>query len=93
LRALSSVVATMQTVFPVVEVWTEQVQPSPGQRMVFVVVGGNARTQVDAFIANSPDQRQFGALADALVAQLADRRGQILTDDYAPIDRLMGRID
>ena len=93
LRALSSIVATMQTVFPVVEVWTEQVQPSPGQRMVFVVVGGNARTQVDAFIANSPDQRQFGALADALVAQLADRRGQILTDDYAPIDRLMGRID
>ncbi len=25
--------------------------------------------------------------------QLADARGMILTDDYAPIDRLMGRKD
>ncbi|MCA0869958.1 fused MFS/spermidine synthase [Seohaeicola saemankumensis] len=93
LGALSSIVATMQTVFPVVEVWTEQAQPSPGQRMVFVVVGGDARTQVSTFVAPAPENRKFGALADGLVAQLAKQRGQILTDDYAPIDRLLGRTD
>ncbi len=93
LRALASIVATMQTVFPVVEVWTQRAQPVPGQRMVFVVVGGTARTPVGAFVTAAPDQTQFGALDDALVTQLAASRGQILTDDYAPIDRLMSRPD
>ena len=83
----------MRTVFTVVEVWTEQARPSPGQRMVFVVVGGDTRTRADSFVARTPELRQFGALADGLVVQLAEQRGQILTDDYAPIDRLMGRID
>lgn len=93
LGALASIVATMQTVFPVVEVWTEQAQPAPGQRVVFVVVGGQTRTPQEAFVARAPDQTRFGAFADDMVAQLADRRGQVLTDDYAPIDRLMGRTD
>ena len=35
----------------------------------------------------------FGALGDRFVTQLADARGMVLTDDYAPIDRLMGRRD
>lgn len=90
LLALSSIVATMRTVFPVVEVWTEQVQPVPGQRMVFVVVGGYTRTQVDTFVARAPDQTRFGALADDMVAGFSEQRGILLTDNYAPIDRLMG---
>ncbi|SIS95624.1 hypothetical protein SAMN05421759_107163 [Roseivivax lentus] len=93
LEALASIVRTMQTAFPVVEVWTRQAQPLPGERMVFVVVGGETRTAQDAIIVPAPDQTRFGALADGLVAQLAETRGQILTDDYAPIDRLMGRQD
>ena len=93
LRALASIVATMQTVFPVVEVWTEKIQPEPGQRMVFVVVGGTASTPVGEFITAAPDQTRFGALSDDVVMQLAATRGLILTDDYAPIDRLMGRPD
>jgi MFS family permease len=93
LRALASIVATMQTVFPVVEVWTELAQPAPAQRMVFVVVGGAERTAVDDFVASAPDPTRFGALGDDMIAQLAETRGQILTDDYAPIDRLMGRPD
>ncbi|AHM05299.1 hypothetical protein roselon_03021 [Roseibacterium elongatum DSM 19469] len=93
LYALSSIVATMRTVFPVVEVWTHQVQPVPGSRMVFVVVGGAAPTEVASFTVPAPDRMRFGALADGLVAQLASVRGQILTDDYAPIDRLIGRSD
>ncbi|WP_146347896.1 fused MFS/spermidine synthase [Falsiphaeobacter marinintestinus] len=93
LRALSSIVATMRTVFPVVEVWTQQVQPAPGQRMVFVVVGGKSETHVNSFTVPAPDLTRFGALSNGIVSQLADARGQILTDDYAPIDRLMGRPD
>ena len=93
LGALASIVATMQTVFPVVEVWTQKIRPAPGQRMVFVVVGGNARTARDEIITAAPDQTQFAALGDSFITQLAATRGQVLTDDYAPIDRLMGRPD
>ena len=93
LHALGSIVATMGEVFPVVEVWTIRARPNPGQRMVFVVVGGEQRTAVDSFVTPAPDPTQFAALADSLVAQISNRRGQVLTDDYAPIDRLMGRRD
>jgi spermidine synthase len=91
LRALSSVVATLREVFPVVEVWTHQVPPTPGSRMVFVVVAGDAPTPADSIHVPAPEIMRFGALADGMVAQLAETRGLILTDDYAPIDRLMGR--
>jgi predicted membrane-bound spermidine synthase len=41
----------------------------------------------------APDLMVFGALDDGFVQQIAEARGMILTDDYAPIDRLMGRRD
>jgi hypothetical protein len=93
LAALASIVLTLQSVFPVVEVWTEQAAPAPGQRMVFVVAAGTAATEADSFAAPAPDQTRFGALAEGFVTQLAQTRGQLLTDDFAPIDRLMGRRD
>jgi spermidine synthase len=93
LRALSSVVATLREVFPVVEVWTHQVPPVPGSRMVFVVVAGDAPTPANSIHTPAPEVMRFGALADGMVEQLATSRGLILTDDYAPIDRLMGRLD
>ena len=43
--------------------------------------------------APAPDMMLFGALGDLFVAQLAEARGMVLSDDYAPIDRLMGRRD
>ena len=93
LSALGSIVLTLREVFPVVEVWTHAVQPAPGARMVFAVVAGAAPTPVDQFTAPAPDLTVFGALGDRFVTQLADARGMVLTDDYAPIDRLMGRRD
>jgi hypothetical protein len=48
---------------------------------------------VDQFTAPAPDMMTFGALGDGFVQALAEDRGMILTDDYAPIDRLMGRPD
>lgn len=93
LRAVASVVATLQQVFPVVEVWTEQAVPAPGARMVFVVVAGSVPTEIPSFSVPAPDITRFGALADEMVAALATERGMVLTDDYAPIDRLMGRQD
>ena len=93
LGALASIVATLGEVFPSVEVWTQAAQPLPGQRMVFVVAAGQGPTPVDSFSVPAPDLTRFGALSDGMVAALVAERGLVLTDDYAPIDRLMGRQD
>lgn len=90
LDALGAVVRTLQEVFPVVEVWTEAGQPDPGQRMVFVVVAGDSLTPIPGFTTNAPQPITFGALSDQMVAQIAARSDLVLTDDYAPVDRLMG---
>ena len=93
LDALGAVVRTLDTVFPVVEVWTVQAPPEPGQRMVFVVVAGETRTRAASIAVPSPDRTRFGALAEGWVQAQIARDDLILTDDYAPIDRLIGRTD
>lgn len=93
LQALGSIVRTMRQVFPSVEVWTQAAQPDPGSRMVFVIAAGNSPSDFDEFSAPMPFRMTFGALGDRFITQIAEARGQILTDDYAPIDRLIGRPD
>ncbi len=90
LHALSAVLRSLREVFPVVEIWTEAAQPEPGQRMVFVLVAGEARTEASHIDTRSPDPIRFAALSDAMLERIAARGSLILTDDFAPIDRLMG---
>ena len=93
LNTLSAVVRTLQTVFPVVEVWTHQQMPEAGARMVFVIAAGQTPTEVGSFTVPAPDRMTFGALSQGWVDQLVARSDLLLTDNYAPIDRLMGRTD
>jgi len=91
LDALASLVATLRTVFPSVEVWTEERPPGRAERRVFVLVAGAAPSPQSRFVAAAPDPVPFAALADAFVDGLISRKTPvILTDDYAPIDRLVG---
>jgi predicted membrane-bound spermidine synthase len=93
LHALAALVATLRAVFPSVEVWTEQVRPEPGQRLVFVLVAGAADSPTSTLAARSPDPTTYGAMSQGWVDALVARSGIVLTDDYAPIDRLIGRTD
>jgi MFS family permease len=93
LGTLAALVATLESVFPSVEVWTEQVRPSPGQRLVFVLLAGSSDSPVSTIQARSPDPTTYGAMSKAWVDAVVARQGMILTDDYAPIDRLIGRTD
>lgn len=93
LDVLGALVRTLRRVFPVVEVWTVRATPEPGQRMVFVLAAGDTPTRAASFAVPSPDRTVFGALDEALVAQITGRDTLVLTDDFAPIDRLMGKTD
>ncbi|KPP86945.1 MAG: hypothetical protein HLUCCA08_17580 [Rhodobacteraceae bacterium HLUCCA08] len=90
LQVLGAVVRSLQEVFPVVEIWTVAEQPLPGQRMVFVVVAGDRPTPIPGFATRAPQPISFAALADEMVDQITAGSDLILTDDYAPIDRLIG---
>ncbi|MCE8535969.1 fused MFS/spermidine synthase [Ruegeria pomeroyi] len=92
LQALAALVHTLGAVFPMVEVWTSTTPPPPGERAVFVLVAGNSPTPHSRFVTRAPEPTEYGALAPDWVAQLA-AMGTLLTDDFAPIDRLIGRPD
>ena len=92
MQAVGSVVATLRDVFPVVEVWAKARRPAPGERVVMVIAAGTSETPTSSFTVPAPEQTTFAALGPAFVDQLA-AAGVHLTDDYAPIDRLVGPRD
>ncbi|MEO1328866.1 MAG: fused MFS/spermidine synthase [Pseudomonadota bacterium] len=90
-EALTALVATLRGVFPNVEVWTEARPPTPGERRVFVLLAGAEPSPVSSLIARTPEPKRFAALDPRFIDDLMRRTGaRALTDDYAPIDRLIG---
>lgn len=89
--ALMSLVHTLEQVFPSVEIWTEAREPDPGERMINIIAAGFAPTDVDMLQGMSPAPITFARIPAQAQAQLkAVRNPVILTDNYAPIDRLIG---
>ena len=96
LAALSAVVRTLQETFPIVEVWTER--ENTGDRIVFVVLAGqtasNVTTVSEANFGFGNPPRSFSRIkAESVSSLIAKLDPPLLTDDYAPIDRLMGPLD
>jgi predicted membrane-bound spermidine synthase len=91
LETLAALVATLRTSFETVEVWTEERPPVPGERRVFVLLAAAEESPAFTLDVRAPDPMRFAALGPAFVEGLAARPGTlVLSDDYAPIDRLVG---
>jgi predicted membrane-bound spermidine synthase len=95
LRALAASVRTLKAVFPVVEVWVEAEDFSSGGRTTFVLMAGSAPSPTGrmALAATAPGapNRIIGRIPPARVTALVETLDPpVLTDDYAPIDRLTG---
>ncbi|MCC0027567.1 MAG: fused MFS/spermidine synthase [Zhengella sp.] len=94
MRALAAMARTLKSVFPVVEVWAEATRPEPGARVTFILLAGKSETPAARVTGAPPDSMQFGRLSARVVEALIERTGvPVMTDDLAPIDRLMGRLD
>jgi predicted membrane-bound spermidine synthase len=94
LHALAAIVKTLRTVFPVVEVWTEQAEAEPDGRRVFIVLAGASPTATGRIRGLGPEPYLAGRLPEDWLSNLLEqRKALLLTDDYAPIDRLLGRLD
>lgn len=91
LDAILSLRATLRGIFPSVEVWSKAAPPVPGERRVFVILAGPEDSPASRIVTNAPEPMTFAVLAEAFLdAETVRRSPPILTDDYAPIDRLVG---
>lgn len=93
---LFSLVRTFDTVFPVVEVWVDAEQMRGSERLTFVILAGAVPTPTARLTgrADGPDpQREWFRWPDALLRQeMAAAPTVLLTDDHAPVDRLLASV-
>ncbi|MCA1299616.1 fused MFS/spermidine synthase [Stappia indica] len=95
LHALAATVRTLKTVFPVVEVWIEAEDFASGGRTTFVLSAGSTPSPQSRILLPPTDAdgtpRILGRIPQARIDALVTRLDPpVLTDDYAPIARLIG---
>lgn len=93
-RFLLSAVRTLFEVFPNVEVWVDSEQMMMAGRMTFLVLASahpTATSRIESQrITDTGTQRSWRRWPpDKLKVEMEESRVPILTDDYAPVDRLM----
>ncbi len=90
-RALSAVIATLHTSFDHVEVFVESEDLQAGGRTTFVLFASSSTSGISSFREKGGQNHLFVNLTDSmLLNQSPARTPLLLTDDYAPIDRLIG---
>jgi len=91
LEVLAAMVATARSVWPSVEVWANPGHDPSENRRVFVIVAGDApspRTQISH--EGPMPLTAIRIAASSIDMVLEDRQPLVFTDDFAPIDRLLG---
>lgn len=91
LDALAAIYRTLKSVFETVEVFAEAGDVSSGGRTTFVLFASDKPSGIRRLIDEQDDDRLFARLtAKRLDRRIEDGRAVLLTDDHAPIDRLVG---
>ena len=87
-RLVVSLLATLEGLFPVVEVWRFN---ESGARTTFVIAGLRQATPYRRIPSQNTAGLVFDRLPRARLTESSERAGAlVLTDDYAPVDRLIG---
>lgn len=89
-RFVLSLVKTLRRDFGVVEVWAENGELGAVGRVTFAVIASERPTGVDRVDSTTGIRRTWLRWPDRdLTARVAESGAVMLTDDYAPVDRLM----
>lgn len=90
---LYSLVRTLQQDFPAVEVWVDASDAWRLARITSVVIAADAASPFDRLTATRPPARAWTRRpAEELEARISAAGVPILTDDFAPVDRLLVHI-
>jgi len=92
-RFLFSVARTLFQEFPVVEVWAEVAQLQQAERISYLVVAGDAPSPAGRIESRIDLDRSWVRWpASDLEPRIMASDNPVLTDDYAPVDRLLGTL-
>ncbi|WP_201063482.1 fused MFS/spermidine synthase [Thiorhodovibrio winogradskyi] len=85
---IKSLINTLQTAFAQVDIWMDHVPEA--ERVTFVISATNGTPLPDTIIARHGFVRRWQRMTDAVLGYGRDPRElPILTDDYAPVERLI----
>ena len=88
---LLSQVRTLRRAFPVVEVWADAEQMAGGGRVTYLVLSGDRETdRKRLFSQRDPGRFWVRWPTDRLSSAIAAAGVPVLSDDYAPVERLLG---
>lgn len=89
---LPSVAYTLEQVFSEVEIWADEAQWRAGGRLTYLVLAANERTPGTQITGRAPDDAPANRRWIQLGRDWLSEHGAsavLLTDDHAPVDRLM----
>lgn len=91
-RLLLALVRSLAEAFPVVEVWVETA-PAAGRRVSYLLLGSATPTPVRRLGSRRGPSREWALLPPEFVAGRVAAAGvPLLTDDFAPVDRLLSHL-
>ncbi len=91
-RFLFALARTLMEDFPVVEVWVEMAA-AEGRRVTYLLLASDVPTPADRITSRKGPPRGWARLPDVFVRQRIAASGvPVLTDDFAPVDRLMSHL-
>lgn len=89
-RLVLSLMQTLKKAFPLVEVWLDDEQAQTGGRSTFILLAGSRETQQKILRSQTDPNRVWRRWTADHLTGLATRLDPILlTDDFAPVDRLI----
>lgn len=87
---LMALTRTARAVFSTVEIWADMDQLLGSQRLTYLVVAGNERGTVGRLASSRFPNREWRRLPNVMLRHwLTDPDVPVLTDDFAPVDRLL----
>ncbi|HSV28134.1 MAG TPA: fused MFS/spermidine synthase [Candidatus Omnitrophota bacterium] len=92
-RFLFALVQTLWRDFKAVEIWVDGDELAQGERLTYLVLSSDTPTDAPALRASRGIPRHWVRLRDDQVrAKVAEAGVPVLTDDFAPVDRLMAHV-
>ena len=90
-KLVQSMYRTLKQEFDYVGVWIEQ-PPEKEARLTFVLAASDSPIKTPQLSASSGVPRTWFDIGDFIARQVRQYRPPILTDNYAPVERLLGRL-
>ncbi len=92
-RFLLAMLRTLFEVFPVVEIWVDADQMGSGGRLTYLLSASAVAMPMSTMVSKQTEGRRWQRVdPDRIAGTLSPDDVPVLTDDLAPVDRLMGAV-